>query len=85
MKLEVFILGGQRIDQKERRDSGEAKGKKGRRERIGKGIRERIEIERIETKVPQGTVVLLRRHEFQQDSEVKYCSSEVLVFSRVAW
>ena len=40
MKLEVFILGGQRIDQK----------RKGRRDRIAKGSRERIEIERKETK-----------------------------------
>ena len=40
MKLEVFILGGQRI---ERRDGGE------RRERIEKVSRERIEIERKES------------------------------------
>ena len=57
--------------------------RKGRRERIKKGIRDRIE--RKETKVPQGTAVLLRIHEFQLDSEVKCCSSEVLVSSRVAW
>ena len=43
MKLEVFILGGQRIDQKGWWS--------GRRERIEKGSRERIEIERKETKV----------------------------------
>ena len=43
MKLEVFILGGQRIDQK----------RKGRRERIEKRRRERIEIERIK-KEPKG-------------------------------
>ena len=42
MKLEVFILGRQRIDQKRK--------KGGRRERIDKGSRERIEIERKETK-----------------------------------
>ena len=42
MKLEVFILGRQRIDQKRK--------KGGRRERIEKGSRERIEIERKETK-----------------------------------
>ena len=42
MKLEVFILGRQRIDQK--------KDGRGRRERIEKGSRERIEIERKETK-----------------------------------
>ena len=42
MKLELFILGGQR---RERRDGGEWI-----RERIEKGIRERIEIERKETK-----------------------------------
>ena len=41
MKLEVFILGRQR---RERRDGGEG------RERIEKGSRERIEIERKETK-----------------------------------
>ena len=39
MKFEVFILGGQRIDQK-----------RGSRERIEKGSREGIEIERKETK-----------------------------------
>ena len=42
MKLEVFILGRQRNDQKRK--------KGGRRERIEKGSRERIEIERKETK-----------------------------------
>ena len=41
MKLEVFILGGQIIDQKRRW--------RGRRERIEKGSRERTEIERKET------------------------------------
>ena len=38
MKIEVFILGGQRIDQKRKW--------RGRRERIEKGSRERIQIER---------------------------------------
>ena len=41
MKLEVFILGGQRIDQNRKR---------GRKERVEKGSREWIEIERKETK-----------------------------------
>ena len=41
MKFEVFILGRQRIDQKRKKGWG-----KGRRERIEKGSRERIEIER---------------------------------------
>ena len=45
MKLEVFILGGQRIDQKK-----EGMGR-GRKERIEKGSRERIDIERKVTKV----------------------------------
>ena len=45
MKLEVFFLGGQRIDQKRNKGWG-----RGRRERIEKGSRERIEIERKETK-----------------------------------
>ena len=45
MKLEVFILGKQRIDQKKKKGWG-----RGRRERIEKGSRERIEIERKETK-----------------------------------
>ena len=45
MKLEVFILGGQRIDQKRKKGWWI-----GRRERIEKGSRERIEIERKETK-----------------------------------
>ena len=41
MKLEVFILGGQRIDQKIKKGLW-----RGKRERIEKGSRERIEIER---------------------------------------
>ena len=45
MKLEVFILGRQRIDQK--RKNG---WRRGRRERIEKGSREKIEIETKETK-----------------------------------
>ena len=45
MKLKVFILGRQRIDQKRKKGWG-----RGRRERIEKGSRERIEIERKETK-----------------------------------
>ena len=43
MKVQVFIFGGQRIDQKRKRW-------RGRRERIEKGSRERIEIERKEIK-----------------------------------
>ena len=45
MKLEVFILGRQRIDQRRKKGWG-----RGRRERIEKGSRERIKIERKETK-----------------------------------
>ena len=45
MKLEVIIIGKQRIDQKRKKGWG-----RGRRERIEKGSRERIEIERKETK-----------------------------------
>ena len=41
MKLEVFILGRQIIDQKRKKGWG-----RGRRERIEKGSRERIEIEK---------------------------------------
>ena len=41
MKIEVFILGGQRIDQKIKKAWW-----RGRRERIEKGSRERIEIEK---------------------------------------
>ena len=43
--LEVFILERQRIDQKTKKGWG-----KGRRDKIEKGSRERIEIERKETK-----------------------------------
>ena len=43
--IEVFILGGQRIDQKRKKGWW-----RGKRERIEKGSRERIEIERKETK-----------------------------------
>ena len=45
VKLQVFILGGQRIDQKRKKGW-----ERGRRERIEKGSRERIEIDRKETK-----------------------------------
>ena len=45
MKLEVFILGGQRIDQKRKKGWWRE-----RRERIEKGSRERIEIEIKEIK-----------------------------------
>ena len=45
MKLEVFIFGRQSIDQKRKKGW-----LRGRRERIEKGSRERIEIERRETK-----------------------------------
>ena len=41
MKLEIFILRGQRIDQKRKNGWW-----RGRRERIEKGSRERIEIEK---------------------------------------
>ena len=46
MKLEVFILGRQRIDQKRKKGWG-----RGRRERIEKESRERIEIERKGTEL----------------------------------
>ena len=45
MKVEVFILRGQRVGQKIKKGWW-----RGRRERIEKGSRERIEIERKETK-----------------------------------
>ena len=45
MKLEVIIIGGQRIDQKRKKGWW-----RGSRERIEKGGRERIEIKRKETK-----------------------------------
>ena len=45
MKLEVIILGRQIIDQQRKKGWG-----RGRRERIEKGSKERIEIERKETK-----------------------------------
>ena len=45
IKIEVFILGGQRIYQKRKKGWW-----RGRRERIEKGSRERIEIERKKTK-----------------------------------
>ena len=45
MKYEVFILGGQRIDQKRKQVW-----RRGSRERIEKGSRQGIEIERKETK-----------------------------------
>ena len=45
LELEVFILGGQRIDQQRKKGWW-----RGRRERIERGNRERIEIERKKTK-----------------------------------
>ena len=44
MKHEVFVLGGQTIDQKSKRDGIEARGNE-ERERIEKGSREGIEKE----------------------------------------
>ena len=44
-KIELFVLGGQRIDQMSRKGWWRE-----RRERIEEGSRERIEIERKETK-----------------------------------
>ena len=46
MKFEVFILGGQRIDQKRKKGWW-----RGRKERIEKGRREGIEIEKKETEL----------------------------------
>ena len=46
MKFEVFIFEGQRIDQKRRMVERLWEMRKGRRERIKKGSREKIEIER---------------------------------------
>ena len=96
MKFEVFILGGQRIDQKRKKGWW-----RGSRERIEKVSREGIEKERKETRVnnlkrrirnrhlpllvvqlPQGTTFLLSS---RLDSAVKRCSSEVLFFSGAAW
>ena len=49
MEDEVFILGPQRIDQKERRDGRDSgRNEERRREKIEKGSRERIEKERKE-------------------------------------
>ena len=92
---EIFILGGQRIDQMRKKGWW-----RGRRVRIEKGSRERIEIERKETNgvnnlkrrirnintclclFPQGTTFILSS---RLDSAVKRCSSEVLVSSGAAW
>ena len=51
MKLEVFILGGQIIDQKRKKGWW-----RGRRERIEKGSRERIEIEKKRKKGTELTI-----------------------------
>ena len=50
MKLEVFILGGLKIDQKRKKGWW-----RGRRERIEKGRGERIEIKRKEKRGQKGT------------------------------
>ena len=49
MKLEVFILGGQRIDQKRKKGWRRGRRERIRRERIEKGSRERIDVEREES------------------------------------
>ena len=56
MKIEIFILGGQRIDQKRKKGLVERLGemRKGRRGRIEKGSSERMDIERCE-KVTKGS------------------------------
>ena len=81
MKLEVFILGRQRIDQKRKKGWG-----RGRRERIEKGSRERIEIETKETKgnfkrnIDTCLCLLfsfLKVLSSRLDSAVKCCSSEL--------
>ena len=58
MKLEVFILVGQRIDQKRKKGWW-----RGRRERIEKGSRERIKIERKETSPALGLIIIGKKSE----------------------
>ena len=85
--MELEVLGGQRIEQKRKKGWW-----RGRRERIESGNRERIEIERKETK--ENRVNNLKRRirnidtclcllfsfllSYRLDSAVKRCSSEVL-------
>ena len=79
MKLEVFILGGQKIQKRWWR---------GRRERIEKGRRERIEIERKETLRKQfeeedkehrhlNLLVVHTRHCVSPELPTRFCSKEV--------
>ena len=94
MKIEVFILGGQRIDRKRKKGWW-----RGRSERIENGSRERIEIERKETKENRGNNLKRRIRNIDTclcllfsflllnsrlDIAVKRCSSEVLVSSGAA-
>ena len=53
MKLELFILGGQRIDQKRKKGWW-----RGIRERIEKGSREKIDTYTACCQLPQGTAFL---------------------------
>ena len=57
MAHEVFILGGQRIDQREKRDGREARENKERKERIengsGEGIEEETKRQFEEKEVPE--------------------------------
>ena len=88
MKLEVFILGGQRIDQKKKKGWW-----RGRRERIEKGSTERIEIESKETK--GNSVDILKRRIRNIDTclcllfsflkALRFSLHSVLVSSGVAW
>ena len=75
MKLDVFILGGQRIDQKIKKGWW-----RGRRERIEKGSRERIEIERKETK---GDCVNNLKRRIRNIHTCLCCFLRALRFSRV--
>ena len=86
IKFEVFILGGQRIDQKRKKGRGsrvERKETKGNRvNNLKREDKEHRHLPLLVVQLPQGTTFLLSS---RLDSAVKRCSSEVLFSSGAAW
>ena len=69
MKIEVFILGGQRIDQKRRRHGGEERGlRKGAERKFEEEDKEHRHLSMLVVQLPQGTAFLLSS---RLDSAVK--------------
>ena len=80
MKLEVFILGGQRIDQK--RKKGWWRGRREKWEQREDRDRKHRHLPLLVVQLPQVTAFLLSS---RLDSAVKCYNGEVLVSSGAAW